>query len=109
MRKTPVYNIHGEVKEWLADNNQIMYTEVLESIESAVSDETSFTGIPVIILQTGAGTTLFILKSVNAAADSLDKAMSWFAETEAYEKAARARDAKQRIVCLKQASDAMNI
>ena len=94
MRKTPVYNLKGGITRWLEDNSEIMYTEVLESVEAAISEENSFNGIPVIILQTEDGTTLFILKSIESTLESLEKAMSCFASTEEYEKAARARDAK---------------
>lgn len=94
MRKTPVYNLKGGITRWLEDNSEIMYTEVLESVEAAIFEENSFNGIPVVILQTEDGTTLFILKSVESTLQSLEKAMSWFASTEQYEKAARSRDAK---------------
>lgn len=97
MRKTPVHILKGDLGEWLDGHNQIVFSEVLESVESAMVGEHTFTAIPVIILQNDSGSQLFLLKSAKAARESLLKAMNWFVDTENYEKAARARDAKSYV------------
>ena len=102
MRKTPIYVLKGDLGEWLDDHNEIMFSEVLESVESAMAGEHSFTAIPVIILQNDGGSQLFLLKSAEAVHESLSKAMDWFVRTEEYEKAARARDAKIYVESLKE-------
>ena len=102
MRKTPVYVLKGDLGEWLDDHNEIMFSEVLESVESAMAGEHTFTAIPVIILQNDGGSQLFLLKSIEAVKESLTKAMNWFVDAEQYEKAARARDAKIHLENLKE-------
>jgi hypothetical protein len=101
VRKTPVYVLKGDLGEWLDDHNEIMFSEVLESVESAMAGEHLITAIPVIILQNDGGSQLFLLKSTEAVKESLTKAMNWFVDTEEYEKAARARDAKSYVEKLK--------
>lgn len=101
-RKTPIYTMDNGLSEWLELNGEIMYTEVLESVEAALIGEHSFTAIPVIILQSESGTTLFIIKSIDATCESLDKAMNWFIDAEEYEKAARVRDAKTAVETIKE-------
>lgn len=101
-RKTPIYSMDNGLTEWLELNGGIMYTEVLESIEAALIGERSFTAIPVIILKSESGATLFIIKSIDATCESLDKAKNWFINTEEYEKAARARDAITAIETIKE-------
>jgi hypothetical protein len=103
MRKTPVYTLDGSVAEWLADHGAIMYTEVLESVESAIAGEHSFTGIPVIILQEKSGSTLFTLRTINSIMESMEKAEAWFVSMEEYEKAARVRDARSEVLSQNQA------
>jgi len=101
VRKIPVYILKGELGKWLDEHNDIMFSELLESVESAIAGEHVFTEIPVVILQNNGGSQLFLLKSSNAAQESLIKAMNWFVHTEEYEKAARARDAKIYVETLK--------
>jgi hypothetical protein len=78
----------------MAEHAAVIYDEVLASIEEEMCVGQNFTRVPVMILQSDSGTTLFMLKSYESTYDSLDKAMNWFASQEEYEKAARARDAK---------------
>jgi len=102
VRKTPIYVLKGDLGKWLDNHNEIMFSEVLESVESAMAGEHSFTAIPVVILQNDSGSQLFLLKSSKAAQESLSKAMDWFVHVEEYEKAARARDAKMYVESLKE-------
>jgi hypothetical protein len=94
MRKTPIYSLDCGLGEWLEKNNSTIFNEVLESTEAAIAGEYKLSAIPVVILQSEGGTTLFALKSIEATHESLEKAMTHFVKTEEYEKAARARDAK---------------
>jgi hypothetical protein len=94
MRKTPIYSLDCGLGEWLEKNNSTIFNEVLESTEAAIEGEYQLSAIPVVILQSESGTTLFALKSVDATRESLEKAMTHFVDSEEYEKAARARDAK---------------
>lgn len=98
MRKPPVYMLNEPVNEWLEKHGKIMYTEVLESVEDAIKGNEPFAAIPVIILQDEDGSTLFTLKNSNSMVESMDKALNWFVQEEEYEKAARARDARQSIL-----------
>jgi hypothetical protein len=93
MRKTPIYTLDCGLGEWLEKHNATIFDEVLESTEAAISGDYSLSAIPVIILESDAGTTLFALKSIEATLESLNKAMNHFVNLEEYEKAARARDA----------------
>lgn len=97
MRKTPIYALDCSFGEWLQKNNAAVFNEVLESTEAAILGEYSLSIIPVIILESKTGATLFALKSLEATLESLEKAMTYFVKLEEYEKAARARDAKARI------------
>jgi len=97
MRKTPIYSLEDDLGNWLEDHNEILYNEVLESVEEALHGDYDLDAIPVIILQSDAGTTLFMIRSIDAAKESLVKAEAFFVKIEDYEKAARTRDAKVQI------------
>lgn len=78
-------------------HRDVIFDEVLQSTEAALEGEYSFSRIPVMIIQLDGGTTLFMLKSLKATKESVNKALNWFVESEQYEKAARARDVKAAI------------
>ena len=104
MRKTPIYLLDCDVSLWLSNNEDSVFNEVLESTEAAAGGEYNLTEIPVIILQTENGTTLFALKSIESTKESIEKAMNHFVKIEDYEKAARARDVKL-LICTKTEKD----
>jgi hypothetical protein len=97
MRKTPVYILSKDLGSWMAEHNDVIFEEILESTEAALAGEYELTAIPVIILQSESGTSLFMLKSKESAEESLEKALNYYVGIEAYEKAARARDIKKAV------------
>jgi hypothetical protein len=97
MRKTPIYQLSEDLGTWMDQHRELIFDEVLESTEAAVEGEYPLSKVPVIILQSDGGTTLFALKSLEATKESIQKALTWFVDSEQYEKAARARDVKAAI------------
>ena len=97
MRKTPIYQIKDDLSTWLSENSDLIFDEILESAEEAAQRGKTFSAVPVIILETPEGTTLFTLKSSESVSDGLDKAMKNFIDREAYEKAARVRDLQETL------------
>ena len=97
MRKTPIYQLSEDLGSWMDQHREVIFDEVLQSTEAALKGEYSLSRVPVMILQSDGGTTLFMLKSVDATKESINKALTWFVESEHYEKAARARDVKAAI------------
>jgi protein-arginine kinase activator protein McsA len=82
----------------MAEHSGILYDEVLQAVEESINSDMNFAKIPVVILQSESGTTLFMLKSYEATIESLEKSLEWFVKEEEYEKAARVRDAKEIVV-----------
>jgi len=63
MRKTPIYQLDDNIASWLEKNSNLIFDEILESAEEAYQSKQRFSSVPVIILETPEGTTLFSLKS----------------------------------------------
>lgn len=91
MRKTPVYQLKEDLGTWLEENRNLIFDEILESAEEASRRGLLFSTVPVIILETVEGTTLFSLKSKESIVEGLEKAILNFIEREEYEKAARVK------------------
>ena len=97
MRKTPVFILSKDLGTWMSEHNDLIFEEILESTEAALAGEYELTAVPVIILQSEGGTSLFMLKSKESMQESLEKAERWFVSVEEYEKAARALSAKKAV------------
>lgn len=100
MRKTPIYQLPLDTEDlgsWMNQHRELIFDEVLQSTEAALKGEYSLSRVPVMILQSDGGTTLFMLKSIESTKESVTKALNWFVESEQYEKAGRAHNAMSAI------------
>jgi len=82
------YIVEGSLKEWMLDNAEEIFENVLETCESQVG----LPNIEIMRLVTINGVTMFKIKDKESAINALRKCESYFVKTEDYEKAARARD-----------------
>jgi hypothetical protein len=82
------YVIEGSLKDWMVDNAEEIFVNVLESCERGPGNES----IEIMRLITITGITSFKIGNRDAAINSLNKCEKYFVKIEDYEKAARCRD-----------------
>jgi protein-arginine kinase activator protein McsA len=84
------YIVEENIKDWLVIHREDLFDDILEECENALSEDTN--RVPVALIRSMHGVTIFNLPSPDDVVKSLTKAMNDFVEREEYEKAARARD-----------------
>ena len=94
------YIPNKEINEWVEENKEIIFNDIVDAIDSAVVGKQSFPAV-VCKLRTNTGVLDFLVNEENVL-DSLKKAEMWFAKSEIFDKAAKARDL-QKIYNKKQA------
>lgn len=97
MRITPTYKLTEDLPTWLDGHGDLIFDEILQSAEDAARSGWTDQPIPVLLLETAEGSTMFSLASIGAAKTSLELAITHFVEAEAYEKAARVRDCQKTL------------
>jgi len=87
---TKTYNVEQPLPEWLGDNAETIFIDVLESCELHITTETDTFSI--LKIRTISGITEFTVKGKDSAVSVLAKCENFFVGCEKYELAARARD-----------------
>jgi hypothetical protein len=87
-----MYTIDAPVQNWIKDHKDDIYVDILDQCELKLKEYNGDYRIDVALLKTEAGITKFVIKDLEGIFDSLNRAMTYFVETEKYELAARIRD-----------------
>jgi len=87
-----MYTVDAPIQSWVADHQNEIFSDILSQCEAKLNDNDGTYRIDVALLKTENGVTKFIIKDAPGVIESLERAMNYFAESERYESAARARD-----------------
>lgn len=87
---TKTYNVEQHLPNWLVDNADQIFTDILESCELHVTTGNDTFGI--LKIRTISGITEFKVSGKESAVNVLQKSERFFVNCEKYELAARARD-----------------
>jgi hypothetical protein len=82
------YIVEESVKDWMLNNTEQVFSNVLESCELHLGEE----NFEIMRLRTITGITTFKINDKTSAVNALKKCETYFVKVEEYEKAARARD-----------------
>lgn len=82
------YIVEGSIKEWMVENTDEVFDNVLESCERFVGKNT----FDIMKLVTITGVTIFKISNKDSVLSALNKCEKYFVANEEYEKAARTRD-----------------
>jgi len=87
-----MYTVDSPVQTWVEDHRDEIFVDILTQCEAKLLDNNGVYRIDVALLRTQSGVTKFIIKDIDGVHESLERAMSYFVESEKYEFAARTRD-----------------
>jgi len=82
------YIVEGSIKEWMLDNAEEIFVNVLEACEKNLGTSE----FVIMKIRTITGVTLFKVSNKTSVANALHKCEKFFVRVEDYEKAARCRD-----------------